>query len=69
MSDFVIDTLHNRKHQPVYAVYTYLNGSDTVTTPLFPCKVFKTYEEARTAAMDNGYWKTSSTSHCKDFQR
>lgn len=52
MSDFVIDTLHNRKHQPVYAVYTYVNGSDTVTTPLFPGKVFKTYEEARTAAIE-----------------
>lgn len=52
MNDFVINTLHNRKHQPVYTVNVYMNDSGSVTAPLFPGKVFKTYEEARTAAMD-----------------
>lgn len=52
MSEFRIDTLHNRNGQEVYMVSVYMNEAKTITHPLFPGKVFKDHYEAFAAAMD-----------------
>lgn len=50
--DFRIKELYKRNGKKVYMVSVFLNEDGTWTRPLFPGKVFSTYEEARVAAMD-----------------